>query len=93
MSAATSKPGRNAPQAGYAEDQEFSSFQGPSLENIQHEKLTVFDSTANGYLILAVLHATKLLGLIGKDIMHVFVFCFYMPCFNKAYFTQGCDVC
>lgn len=61
MSATTSKSGRNAPQTGCFEDQEFKSFKGPLLEKILHGKLTVPDNTANGYLALAVLHIANLL--------------------------------
>lgn len=93
MSATTSKTGRNAPQTGCFEDQEFRSFKGPLLEKILHEKLTVPDNTANGYLALAVLRVTNLLWLWGKaNNMSLLIFCLYMLYFKQAYFTQDCSV-
>lgn len=70
MSATTSKTGRNGPQTGCFKDQEFRSFKGPLLENILHEKLTVSDSTANGYLALSDSYVTKLLQLLRKSQQH-----------------------
>lgn len=93
MSATTSKSGRNAPQTGCFEDQEFRSFKGPLLEKILHEKLTVPDNTANGYLALAVLHTANLLWFWGKaSSISLLNFCLYMLYFNQVYFTQGCNV-
>lgn len=63
MSAATSKTGRNAPQTGFFEDQEFRGFKGPLLEKIQNEKITVPDSTANRCLAVTVLQIGNLLRL------------------------------
>lgn len=87
MSAATSKTGRNVPQTGCFEDQEFRGFKGPLLEKIQHEKLTVPDNTANRCLSLAVLQIGNLFWLRGKaNSISLLIFCLYMSYFNKAYF-------
>lgn len=84
MSAATSKTGRNAPQTGCFEDQEFRGFKGPLSEKIQHEKLTVPDSTANKCLALAVLQK----GRKSQQYKSIWFSLVYVD-FNKAYFIQG----
>lgn len=80
MSATTSKTGRNVPQTGCFKDQEFRSFKGPLLENILQEKLTVSDSTANGYLALADSYVTKLLQLLRKSQQYDLAYFFACIC-------------